>query len=81
MPQITNNKVVVRSSNGQYLYGTITYDRDGIVVVMTTHRKRWITIPRRIPYRLMGMWEQVWPVRKMLAIGGSVVEYVKVPEE
>lgn len=76
----TTKPVIVWSAAG-FLCGTISSVTWGIMIVMTTHRRRWDMIVRKWKSRrYLTKWEKVDPPRKMLAIGGRVVN-IKPPEE
>jgi len=77
---VTDEKVVVMSPAG-FLYGTISSITWNIMIVNMTHRRRWDTIIKKWKSRrYLTQWEKVNPPRKMLAIGGRIVN-IKPPEE
>ena len=75
----TDDKVVVMSSAG-FLYGTISSITWNIVIVNTTHRRRWdMAIKKWKKQKFLTPWERVDPPRKMLAVDGKVVN-IRGPE-
>ena len=65
----------VECSEGQYLYGHVTYVTErGTMVVLAEWRRTWYEVLRRHkPSRVLDKWRRVEPPRKMLAVGGRFV--------
>lgn len=76
-PVLNSTPHVILSPGGQRLYGIITYitKRQGIMVVTTTHRRKFGAITKRFKKtKYLKSWEEVNPPRKMLAASGKILD-------